>query len=779
MAQIGSLSVKLGLVTVEWDKATDKAKQQAKDLQASFNTLGGGIKSLSDNLKNIGAMVGLVGFGTLYSETKNLTDEVDDLSKSYGLTIPQILAFRGALRDAGGEADSASKIISTLFGKIDDAKSGNDSAIAQFQKLGITFADLQALTPYDAIIRVADGFKQITDQFEKTKAIKDFFGKAGIGLSMDDISDALQKGTQRFDDYAASIHAVGQISDTVKANLENLKIAFANIIAPFASDSVLGIKDFENILRGIGSAALAITIGTIATQLFEVAAAIRAITIAGGIFNVTAGGASPMGILLKVATALGAVGAFVYSANQSVDQKQPINRSSSGTVSDSNTPMDFGNGSDWGGDKSSPMSKEATQKAASVALTNQLIKLDADRAAIQFDQIKGDTLENQLALIKLDAKEKIAAIDAKQAQDLEAIKDTGSDELKGQIKSAAFAERRRVSEQARYQSEQAREKDRLDAARIQYEADTRYIRDLTTQGVAFSGIKDAQTQAEKQAQAASQAALLKQTQDTVRLNQLGNDRLAYENSLARLLPDQRDALMAQFDLEKRIDNFRRNATNLGLDPKVIDAGAAAMRSAGQTTLDLQQQNRDFQRTFVYGWDDAFNQYADSATNAANIARSEFSAVTSSMNSLIDKFVTTGKFSFGDFATSIIADITKIEMKAAAMQLWKGFKSGGGLGGLWDAGKSLLGFADGGDPPMNQPSIVGENGPELFMPKTAGTIIPNGKLLSSGGNTTNVTNYNIQAIDTKSFEERILSSSKAVWAANLYGNKNIATGRGRT
>ena len=39
MATIGSLSVKLGLVTVEWDQATNKAKKQAKDLQTAFNNL--------------------------------------------------------------------------------------------------------------------------------------------------------------------------------------------------------------------------------------------------------------------------------------------------------------------------------------------------------------------------------------------------------------------------------------------------------------------------------------------------------------------------------------------------------------------------------------------------------------------------------------------------------------------------------------------------------------------------------------------------------------------
>jgi hypothetical protein len=37
------------------------------------------------------------------------------------------------------------------------------------------------------------------------------------------------------------------------------------------------------------------------------------------------------------------------------------------------------------------------------------------------------------------------------------------------------------------------------------------------------------------------------------------------------------------------------------------------------------------------------------------------------------------------------------------------------------------YAEGGNPPVGVPSLVGENGPELFVPNTAGTIIPNGKM----------------------------------------------------
>ena len=59
--------------------------------------------------------------------------------------------------------------------------------------------------------------------------------------------------------------------------------------------------------------------------------------------------------------------------------------------------------------------------------------------------------------------------------------------------------------------------------------------------------------------------------------------------------------------------------------------------------------------------------------------------------------------------------------------------GGILGGL---------FANGGRPPVGKASVVGERGPELFVPKVAGTIIPNDKI--GGGGTTNVVTVNVDA-----------------------------------
>jgi lambda family phage tail tape measure protein len=160
------------------------------------------------------------------------------------------------------------------------------------------------------------------------------------------------------------------------------------------------------------------------------------------------------------------------------------------------------------------------------------------------------------------------------------------------------------------------------------------------------------------------------------------------------------------------------------------------------------------------------------------------SVWGNMSNAIDNFVKTGKLSFKDLARSIIQDLIAIQLKAQATGMFNmliGSIFSGSISGPSSSASTwgdTQGFADGGDPPVGKISMVGERGPELFIPKTAGTIIPNHALSGMGG-TTNVTNNYINAIDTKSFEDRLLGSSNAIWAANKYGEKNLATNYGRT
>lgn len=66
--------------------------------------------------------------------------------------------------------------------------------------------------------------------------------------------------------------------------------------------------------------------------------------------------------------------------------------------------------------------------------------------------------------------------------------------------------------------------------------------------------------------------------------------------------------------------------------------------------------------------------------------------------------------------------------------------GSSVGGfLGSAVSNIFGgfFADGGRPPMGKVSVVGEQGPELFVPNSSGTVIPNDSLGGMGGMNVNV------------------------------------------
>jgi len=239
------------------------------------------------------------------------------------------------------------------------------------------------------------------------------------------------------------------------------------------------------------------------------------------------------------------------------------------------------------------------------------------------------------------------------------------------------------------------------------------------------------------------------------------------------------------DIDKKISAARNTIGGPALIEQ-LQKQKAAIEDASHfyvdETIKATLATQEHQRSFSYGWEKAYAQYVQNSENAAMQAEQMFASITNSMTNALDKFVQTGKLNFGDLAKSIINDMLKIELHAQEMKLFGmigGAISGGGAyGPTPDGGNiasggigSLFGFADGGQPPVGVPSIVGENGPELFVPQTAGTVIPNNKLADAmGGSQQPATVYNgpyiasMSAIDTQSATQFLAKNQNAVWGA---------------
>ena len=299
--------------------------------------------------------------------------------------------------------------------------------------------------------------------------------------------------------------------------------------------------------------------------------------------------------------------------------------------------------------------------------------------------------------------------------------------------------------------------------------------------------KEAEAEAKKQKEA------LKRQQEfyekEILISQAKGERLQKENELAFVSENERKLQLELFDIEQK-----RKQLTLGdqYGRRMSEEQANAFAEVEIARAKEAYQIGESQRTFEFGWQKAFATYADNATNAAKMGEQAFVSVTQNLEQAIDQFVSTGKLKFGELAKSIIADLIKIEMKAQATKIFGFLKGalgfGGGDAGMFTGSTGAIGGsihigarAGGGDVAGGSPYLVGEQGPELMIPKSNGTVIPNNRLGSSmGGGPSIVYNgpyiANMSAIDTQSSLQFLAKNKQGVWAANQSAQRSLPQSR---
>ena len=792
MAVIGSLSVKLGLVTVEWDKATADAKQKATALKASMDQLGGGVKELNNLWKQMGGSlaVGSVTMAALITQTANFADRIQDLADGMGISTGFALQFSDALQKAGLSGEAATKIIGKLFENIESAKEGNQKNIDQFRSLGITFTEIKELSPEDAIRRVVNELSKIEDSTKRVAEMRKVLGKGGLGLDIQEVDNLIKNGLGNWEKYGESIKKVSKIKDQFTASMNNLTIAFSQFIGPLAHEGTVSVEKFTGALAGLATYFVASRVISYTAAVTAFVVALRNATAAGAAFNLMATG-SPLMLALKLAAAGTAFLIYQQESGQSISKISQQNYDAAGNVVSTSVEEDAAVGGGGNVSKKStgtapPSNKgdeySPEERAAAISLQTEKIKtLNAEALnAIPL----WDSFSKSIVAVGVESSNALQSLNEKRAQLQVKYKDSPTllnlelGKLKEQEKQIISNTQRKISE-LQYQreiTEQEQERVRLEGYRAGME---KMSADETKQRLEQAKV--------------NLSIQLRAIDNQAELNNLMLEGNASMTGFAKAMV--KETLEAQKALDKLNAELKTLPEYIDMPEEMLSNEAKANNQridAIKTQISFEKQRHDLkmanlqqEQTFDFGVTQALTSYVENATNMAKVGADSFNSITSNMNSALDNFVRTGKLSFKDLTRSIIQDLIAIQLKAQASgllgMLGKSLGFGGGgfmndAGGMEVAGS--LGFANGGDPPVGKASIVGERGPELFVPKTAGTIIPNHALSGIGG-TTNVTNNYINAIDTKSFEDRLLGSSNAVWAANQYAGKNMPTNFGRT
>ncbi|EHN3616387.1 phage tail tape measure protein [Escherichia coli] len=222
---------------------------------------------------------------------------------------------------------------------------------------------------------------------------------------------------------------------------------------------------------------------------------------------------------------------------------------------------------------------------------------------------------------------------------------------------------------------------------------------------------------------------------------------------------QRQRYQTQFSLQQK---YQQQMEQLERDSKQKGTyGTDEYRNAEQMLTDsLNRQlneNRRYwqeQELMQADWKNgamrAFQNFTESADNAAGTAEQMFTAAFNSAGNALATFCTTGKLNFKSFTASLLSDLAKIMSQMAMMQAVKGIGSAFGWGSA--AAASVTPNADGGvyqsadlsrysGTVVNRPTffafakgagVMGEVGPEAILPLRRGADGKLGVVADIGG-----------------------------------------------
>lgn len=657
-------------------------------------------------------------------------DEIADVAKANEVTIDSIVKLQNALANSGGKADSAGKLLASFTQTIDKAAEGSFETQKVFKMLGVSLDDLGKLSIDDLFRRTVKELAAMDDPITRNAKAMEFFGKAAKGVDFVELNSQLEKATGLTKAQEEGIKAAAEMYDKFAQAARNVGLTLAAEVGPplKSTTEFFGklLGDSKPLIESLSSLFKVITVGAGAGLLL----------IERLVFGISSLAQLKITNLFSNDTSqkLKEFAQF-YKDVYGIKDEKPFSREVSGVISDTQQPT-------------LPAGKPKLRDVI-VGVSAEDKKRASDYAAFQ----KG--VDEAL----YQRHEKIA------------------NELKKQ-EEKDFKDS--VEELKKYNKNIDDEIDRTQRQRGQIYLINETERENNAQDRAAQEDLFAKTAAYINEKHLMQSKEYARQKEILELNHRGRDmsaaELQFEKQKLEIQHRQKDAIEAienaqMSDIDKEMRMQREN-----------ELAREALDLARQR---LDYSNKEREGTAAEGFMSAAGRAFRDAKTDFEMGQQAFESVIGNMESAILRFVQTGKFSFKDLARSIIADLIAMQVRAQALSIFKmilsAFAPTPGPVGAEEYMYNPPGRAAGGPVGADTMYMVGERGPELFVPQSAGTIIPNNSMASmmAGGQTVNYNGpviQNMSAIDTQSGIQFLAKNKNTIWAANQSAQRSLPMSR---
>lgn len=204
-------------------------------LRRGLVNIGSSLRASGARFAAIGS--GLAAFGTagvasiaaLSKEFASFGDVIDKTSLRTGVSATALSQLKFAAEQTGSGLAAVEKGFFGLSRSLFDLERGGAASVDAFAKLGISFEDLNGLSPEDQMFAVADGLSRIADASTRGAVAQQIFGRSGRQLL-----PLLNLGAAGMRELAAEADALGlTFSGEAATSAANLTDAWNRAVSVF------------------------------------------------------------------------------------------------------------------------------------------------------------------------------------------------------------------------------------------------------------------------------------------------------------------------------------------------------------------------------------------------------------------------------------------------------------------------------------------------------------------------------------------------------------------